>query len=263
MQMDDALLSNFIFHPRQEPFGYRPAGIPTQTISDGAQIGGYLHLHPESRRLMLFFHGNGEIAADYDEISRFYMSCGVSFWVVDYRGYGRSTGKPSFSRMFTDAEAVFHDIKAVEKISKGFFDRVLVMGRSLGSASAIFLAAAHPQGVDALLLDSPFADGPALIRRIGGPHLNADTLSGQDNIDRIKGVHQPCLILHGTRDWLIPVSDADALYAACPSREKKLVKIHGAGHNDLLMMGLDRYFAEIKALVKTITEDRCQSPSGN
>jgi pimeloyl-ACP methyl ester carboxylesterase len=250
MHIDDPEVSRFVFHPRPEPGSHRPAGLATHTASGSETIGGYLFLHPKSDVLMLFFHGNGEIAADYDALARFYTGCGVTLWAIDYRGYGNSTGTPSFTHMFTDAEAVFQDIAAAEKAAGRSFDKVIVMGRSLGSASAISLAATHPQRITALVLDSPFADGPALVNRIGGPSLSADALSGfEDNLDRIKAVRQPCLIIHGTQDWIIPVSDADALHAACPSADKRLVKIENAGHNDLLMRGFDTYFAEIRALV--------------
>lgn len=252
MNIDDPIVSRFVFHPRQESRSHRSTGIATKTASGSETIGGYLHLHPKSRALMIFFHGNGEIAADYDELSRFYVACGVSFWVVDYRGYGKSTGKPSYMKMFEDAEAVLQDVGNVEKVSGRSFDQVVVMGRSLGSASAVFLAASQPGRISALILDSPFADGRALIRRLGGPELTAEVLSGKDNIDRIKRINTPCLIIHGTQDRIIPVSDAEALYAACLSRKKRLVKIEGAGHNDLLIRGFDTYFSEIKALVESI-----------
>jgi len=252
MHIDDPAVSRFVFHPRKEPRSQGSVGIATLTACGNEKIGGYLYLHPKSRVLMIFFHGNGEIAADYDDLSSLYVACGVSFWVVDYRGYGKSTGTPSYIQMFADAEAILQDIGGIEKIAGRSFERVVVMGRSLGSASAIFLAATHPDRLSALLLDSPFADGPALIRRLGGPQLSAQTLSGGDNIDWIKIIRQPCLIIHGTQDWIIPVSDAEALYEACPSREKKLVKIDGAGHNDLLARGMDVYFSGIKALIGSI-----------
>ncbi len=98
MQIDDPIVSRFVFHPRQEPLSHRLVGISTKTTRNGATIGGYLHLHPESGVLMIFFHGNGEIAADYDDLSRLYVSCGVSFWVVDYANaflHDRADGKGS------------------------------------------------------------------------------------------------------------------------------------------------------------------------
>ncbi len=115
MKPDDNIISRILFHPRAEEPGYVPEGIRTVTTSGNAEIGGYLHLHPTNDALLLFFHGNGEIAADYDDIASFFTSCGVSFWSVDYRGYGKSTGLPAYSLMFDDAEALLNDIPAWEK----------------------------------------------------------------------------------------------------------------------------------------------------
>ena len=96
MNLDDQRISRAVFYPRSEAHGYTPRGIATTTESGTVQICGYLHPDPSARALMLFFHGNGEIAADYDDLAEFYVGCGVSFWVLDYRGYGRSTGAPSY-----------------------------------------------------------------------------------------------------------------------------------------------------------------------
>jgi len=82
------LVSRVVFHPRAEEDDYSPQGRPTQTQCDGAVVCGYLHEAHKSDGLLLFFHGNGEIAADYDFLSGIYAACGLSFWVVDYRGYG-------------------------------------------------------------------------------------------------------------------------------------------------------------------------------
>jgi hypothetical protein len=127
------------------------------------------------------------------------------------------------------------------------------MGRSLGSASAIHLAAARPGKVHGLVLDSPFADGPALIRRLGGPEVDPALSPGfEDNIDQIRSCPVPVLLIHGTEDWIIPISDAETLYQASPSAEKRLVKIRGAGHNDLLVQGYGTYFSEIRTFLESI-----------
>jgi pimeloyl-ACP methyl ester carboxylesterase len=235
MTLDDTRISNILFHPRKEEWGYTPAGIPTVTVSGQNHIGGCLHLHPTSEILLIFFHGNGEIAADYDDIASYFTSCGVSFWIVDYRGYGRSSGSPAYPFMFEDAEAVLNDISRLEQTVGRTFGRVLVMGRSLGSASALYLASRHAQQLDGLLLDSPYADGLKLIYRLSGVLVRKEDIAGfVDNIDYMRTVTLPTLIIHGTIDQIIPLSDARALIDACGNSGKKLVEIEGAGHNDLM-----------------------------
>jgi len=247
--IDDPPVNDVVFHPRPEGSGTAAGAISTETAVDGAVVGGDLHRNENSAVLMLFFHGNGEIAADYAALAHLYTGCGVSFWVVDYRGYGRSTGSPTFSRMLADAESILEYIPAVEATARIRFSRIIVMGRSLGSAPALHLAAGFPDRVDGLVLDSPFADTLGLIRRLGGPEIDKAQCTGfVDNLDRAKACRMPTLILHGTEDWIIPVSEAEALHEASPSIQKRLVKIRGAGHNDLLVQGLGTYFSAIRSL---------------
>jgi pimeloyl-ACP methyl ester carboxylesterase len=253
VSIDDPQVNAFVFHPRPEGPGAPSAAIATETTVDGAAIGGYLHPSKDSDTLILFFHGNGEIAADYASLAHLYTGCGATFWVVDYRGYGNSTGTPSFPRMRSDAEAVLGDIPAIETASGKRFTRIVVMGRSLGSASAIHLASTHRARIHGLVLDSPFADGPALIRRLGGPEVDpALPPVLEDNIDQMKSCSLPVLVIHGTEDRIIPISDAEALHRACPSVDKRLVKIRGAGHNDLLVQGFGTYFSEIRSFLESI-----------
>ncbi len=247
MKPDDNIISRILFHPREEEPGYVPEGIRTVTASGNAGIGGYLHLHPTSETLLLFFHGNGEIAADYDDISSFFTNCGVSFWSVDYRGYGRSTGLPAYSLMFDDAQALLNDIPRMANTVGRTFKRILVMGRSLGSASAIFLASRHASKLCGLILDSPYADGLKLIYRLSGIDLKRQDLPEfMDNIDMMRAIDLPTLIIHGTIDQIIPISDARALYNACTNTVRRLVEIEGAGHNDLMFTGADRYWSSVR-----------------
>jgi uncharacterized protein len=247
MKPDDAIISRILFHPREEYPGYVPQGIRTATLSGNDEIGGYLHLHPTSEILLLFFHGNGEIAADYDDISSFFTGCGVSFWGVDYRGYGKSSGLPAYSLMFDDAEAILNDIPRMAQTVGRTFNRILVMGRSLGSASALFLASRQTLKLNGLLLDSPYADGLKLIYRLSGMALEREDLPEfMDNIDFMRTADLPTLIIHGTYDEIIPISDARALYSACRNSTKRLVEIEGAGHNDLMFKCGDLYWSSIR-----------------
>ena len=253
MTLDDTQISNILFHPRKEEWGYTPEGIPTVTVSGRDNIGGYLHLHPTSETLLIFFHGNGEIAADYDEIASYFTSCGVSFWIVDYRGYGRSSGSPAYHYMFEDAESILNDIPRLAQTVGRTFDRILVMGRSLGSASALYLASRHAQRLSGLLLDSPYADGLKMIYRLSGLIVRKDEVAGfVDNIDFVSTVTLPTLILHGTIDQIIPLSDARALIDACANPGKILVPIEGAGHNDLMFRAGMRYWESIRIWIESL-----------
>lgn len=251
--LDSEPVTQAVFHPRPEPNGYAPDGTPTATASHGAQIAGYLHLSEASDVLLLFFHGNGETAADYDSLASLYTDCGVSFWITDYRGYGRSTGTPSFSAMLRDAEAVLADVPRVAAVLDRQFARTIVMGRSLGSAPAIHVAATQPEFVKGLILDSPYANGPALVARLGGPSVARERLTDlDDNLDRMRRCRLPTLVIHGTNDQIIPLADAETLFDACPGNPKRLLKVRGAGHNNLLLVGFSDYCRQLNDFVAGI-----------
>ena len=116
-----------------------------------------------------------------------------------------------------------------------------------GDALAYLVDRRGLDDLDALILDSPFADGLALIQRLGDPAIRRSDVPGfGDNIDRIRGCGLPTLILHGTDDRIIPVHEAESLYEAGAGRQKELLKIEGAGHNDLMMVGRSMYFGKIR-----------------
>lgn len=242
MTLDDPAVTRALFHPRQEDYGYVPQGMPTETGCRGATVCGYLHVCSSSDTLLLFFHGNGEVAADYDPLASLYTGNGVSLWVVDYRGYGRSTGTPSFSHMLADAEALLDDVPRLERNLGRAFKRIMVKGRSLGSAPAIHLASQHSNALAGLILDSAYADGWALVQRLGGPKIAREEMPAfQDNIDKIRHCRLPTLLIHGTADRIIPLADAQALLRASGSERKRLAAIEGAGHNNLLWVGFEAY----------------------
>jgi fermentation-respiration switch protein FrsA (DUF1100 family) len=249
--LDTPDILSVVFHPRRE-FGRPVDGsfvsleIP---VADGVTLGGRFYEAGEAKPTVLFFHGNGEIVADYGDIAPMYASLGINFLPVDYRGYGRSTGSPTISSMLADARTVFE--YARECLAEGGHTGPLViMGRSLGSAPALEIASAFPDELDGLIIESGFADTAALIRRLGArvpEGVNADDAVGQTTkIARYRG---PLLIIHGAVDFIIPAADARALLAASGSERKRLLIVEGAGHNDLLFRGTEDYMRAVAELV--------------
>lgn len=250
--LDRAEVLAVAFHPRREPrmpggaAGFESLTIP---VAPGITVGGRFYPDGKDRPTLLFFHGNGEIVADYDDIARQYVALGVNFAPVDYRGYGTSTGRPTLGAMLADAKVIL-DFVAGRLVEQGYTNRVVVMGRSLGSASALELASACPGKLAGLIIESGFSDTIALLERLGARVPTggvADTVMRQS--EKIKGYTGPTLIIHGAADVIIPVADADALYAACGSKDKKLLKVRGAGHNDLLYVGFREYMQAVKDLI--------------
>jgi pimeloyl-ACP methyl ester carboxylesterase len=239
----------YIFHPRAS---MRPPGpddflIP---VGDGVHIGACFHVAGKNAPIIVFFHGNGEIVTDYDDLGPLYTRLGINFFVVDYRGYGWSTGTPTVSDMMADSHRIM-DFVTQWCRDQGFSGALSVMGRSLGSASAIGLATARPSEVATLIVESGFAGTESLLRVLGiDPAARGIRMAPElDNREKIRQWAGPALIIHGEQDQLIPFSHGQALYDACPSSEKNLLKIAGAGHNDIFLRGLDPYLSAVKSLL--------------
>jgi pimeloyl-ACP methyl ester carboxylesterase len=243
-----------LFHPRREsewhqtPPGVRPVAFEVQ---EDVQIGARLHGAGPDAPLILFFHGNGEIAADYDGLAPEYNRLGISLLVVDYRGYGASGGTPTGSHLLADAVAVWDRLSAL-LVEQGFMPtRLYVMGRSLGSAAAIEVAQRAGEQLAGLIIESGFADTFALLARLGlGVQGANEADDGFDNAAKMGRIGIPTLVIHGHDDFLIPAADGQALHAGSAAADKRLVLIPGAGHNDLMWVGRVTYFEAIRAFVR-------------
>ena len=131
----------FLFHPRPE--GYFPSFDTVSEllipVESEVNIGAHFYHAGNNAATILFFHGNGEIAADYVDIAPRYIQMNINFLPVHYRGYGRSNGTPTITGMMRDCHVIFHYTK--KWLSEhSYTGPVFVMGRSLGSASALELA---------------------------------------------------------------------------------------------------------------------------
>jgi fermentation-respiration switch protein FrsA (DUF1100 family) len=254
----------FLFHPRPEP-AVSPAQpseseLRTATHTDvmipvqqDIAIGGRFHMAQKFGANILFFHGNGEIVADYDELGNRYNQSGINFLAVDYRGYGRSGGQPTVTAMMRDCHSIF-DYVGQWLRQNNFQGPVILMGRSLGSASVLELAAAYRNQVDGLIIESGFAHAGPLLKLLGTnvKDLGFREENGFQHIAKIKHFDKPTLIIHAEFDHIIPFSDGQALYDASPSAAKTLVKIAGANHNDIFVRGLQQYLRAIRDLVQTV-----------
>ena len=225
-------------------------------VEPGVALGGRLYpANPESPAL-LYFHGNGEIAGDYDDVAALYIRQGITLLVTDYRGYGTSGGTPASTHLLADAVVLFDSLPGTLEDHGLAPSWLYVMGRSLGSAAAIEVARHAGDRLAGLIVESGFADTFALLRRLGLPVQGAgEARDGFGNAAKLSCVKTPTLIIHGQDDLLIPAVDGQELYRRCGAPDKRLVLIPGAGHNDLLLFGMRAYFEAIRALVHSPTRD--------
>jgi fermentation-respiration switch protein FrsA (DUF1100 family) len=218
-------------------------------VENDIVVGAKLYISSESAANLLFFHGNGEVVADYNDLGHLYARMGINFLPVDYRGYGQSTGSPTVTAMMRDCHIIFDYVKSrlAEKRYTGPF---LVMGRSLGSASALELASHYRDQIDGLVVESGFAYAGPLLRLLG---INMEALGikeeeGFRNIDKIRIYDKPTLVIHAEYDHIISFREGQLLFDACQAVEKRLIKIAGANHNDIFLRGMSLYMESIKWL---------------
>ena len=255
--LDRPEVSMFLFHPRAESgfFPRETAGIDVSIpVDEDVAVGARFHMAAETGANILFFHGNGEIVADYDELGPVYNGTGINFMPVDYRGYGRSDGTPSVSAMMQDCHAIFAFTREW-LAGRGYRGPLVVMGRSLGSASALELAAGYSRDIDALIVESGFALAGPLLDLLGvdARRLGFKEENGFRNIDKIGRFKGPTLNIHAEHDHIIPFADGQALFDASAADDKKLLMIPAANHNDIFARGLSAYLAAVQTLVKSLT----------
>lgn len=251
--LDKPDILQVLFHPKPDKTG-KPRSLNIHLVDveveSGLFLRGRLYAAARNSPAILFFHGNGEIAAEYDSIAKVFTVLGITMLVIDYRGYGKSDGTPTASNLLADAPKVFDAFGDILTAHQLFPQQLYVMGRSLGSVPAIAVADYAQDQVAGLIIDSGFADTLALLKRLGWQgRENKDERFGFGNSERIRRILVPSLIIHGENDSLIPPQQAEDLYNLCATPNKQLIFIKNAGHNTLLRLGLWQYFEAIQKFI--------------
>lgn len=201
---------------------YEDVEIPTR---DGLRLHGWL-VHGGGSRMLLFFHGNAGNISHRLESIRLFHELGLSVLIIDYRGYGRSEGRPSEQGTYADAEAAWTYLTERRGVAPS---DIVVFGRSLGGPIAAWLAARHtPAG---LVVESAFTSVPDLASELYW-FLPVRWLSRfrYPTRDLVAGVDCPVLVVHGRDDEIVPFAHGEAIYAA--AREPRTLLELPGGHND-------------------------------
>ncbi len=246
-----ALENRFIYFPPRCPEGFEPPanqGLPVEevwiTAQDGVTLNAWYFPNSTSSKVLLWFHGNAEnISHGLRRLTDF-SRLGASVLALDYRGYGKSEGSPSEASVYRDADAAFNYLVESRHFQP---TNIFLYGNSLGGAVAIDLASRHELG--GLIVESSFTSGREMARRmLRIPLFEYVPKSRFDSLHKITRVHAPILIVHGTEDRVIPFSMGQRLYEAAP-QPKSFLQIEGAGHNDIALVGGERYFDRLKMFV--------------
>jgi hypothetical protein len=250
--LDRPEINSLIFYPRPDFSPQPPPKAEDRLfpVADGTLIGGRFYLTKPEDPQVIFFHGNGEIASDYDEAGPLFNQYGLNFLALDYRGYGKSQGTPTVGNLLQDALDVFDQVLqwCREKSRPGL---IFVMGRSLGSAPAIEIASRRQEMIKGLIIESGFAQTLPLLRLIGVPveGLGLTEDNGFENYHKMASITKPTLIIHAQYDELIPLPEAETLLMHSGARKKELIIVPRAGHNDIMFCCGKGYFETIARFV--------------
>ncbi len=214
----------------------------TLVTSDDQNINGWFVSHPSPRATLLFLHGNGgNISHRLEKLSIFHQ-LGLAVFIIDYRGYGLSTGNPSEQGTYLDAEAAWNYLVKDKTIPE---NNIIIYGESLGGAVAVWLTTRYQS--QALIVESPFTSITDIGRHYY-PYLPVKLLTRikYPSDDRIKYVHCPILFVHSPFDDIVPYKFGRRLFLLAnePKSFLDIVGDHNGGFSqsgDIYINGLDKF----------------------
>lgn len=216
------------------------------TTDDGVRLHAWHIPNPKARYTAIDFHGNaGNLGDRVDHYAQWHRA-GLAVYAVDYRGYGRSQGAPSEDGLYRDARSAWADVTRELAVPP---DRVVVVGRSLGSGPATQLATeVRPAG---LVLESPMTSIPAMAR-VAYPWLPVSFLvrTRFDNLHKITSVTCPLMVIHAAQDEIIPPWMGRRLFEA--ARDPKLWVSVAGRHNDFDHVSAEAYEAAWRAFLRSL-----------
>jgi len=232
--------------PRDAGFDYVDVNFET---ADGISLHGwYVYAH-NPRGTVLFLHGNaGNISHRLDSIAIF-RELGLDTFIIDYRGYGQSEGKPGEEGTYRDAEAAWEHLVTERGEDPA---RIVVFGRSIGGGVAAWLATRHKAA--ALIVESSFTSAVEMAAHLY-PFMPVRLISRLQYpvVDYVARAECPVLIVHSRDDEIIPFTMGKELYEAAPA-PKAFIELAG-DHNNGFLLSRDRYREELAKFIADYLED--------
>jgi len=243
----------FVYHPHPwvERDWAKASGLPLEDVwfqaEDGTKLFGWYVQSSASSPVLLWCHGNaGNVIHRLENLAELYR-LGLSVFIFDYRGYGRSSGKPSEEGLYQDALAAYGYLAGTRGVRP---ERLILFGRSLGAAVAGTVAVQRPAA--GLILESPFPSIAAMARAHYAGLPMHWLLSGRFPLnERLQRVSMPVLVIHGDRDDIVPIALGREVFDA--AREpKSFFVIEGADHNDTYQVGGRAYFQRLRQFIHDV-----------
>jgi fermentation-respiration switch protein FrsA (DUF1100 family) len=252
--MFEGMVRSFLYYPLQNereapvpPYCGNPDEVWIKS-GDGNEIHGLHWKAPEGRPTMLFFHGNAQSVFEWCLIYEELAPAGCGLLLIDYPGYGKSTGQPNEEGLYAAGRASLEWLKTEGGVPE---ERIVLFGKSLGGPVAAETAMhCKPRGV---ILESTFRSIPHVARKLL-PMLPVDAVlksERYETAERVPGIEAPVLVIHGTRDELIPFEEGQALFELA-LEPKQHYWVDNAGHNDVSMVAESAYGERIREWLEGI-----------
>ncbi len=250
--MDKKSLLNSIFFPRPS-FIDKDEHDHLVDVEKGVKVGIRFFIKDKGCPNILFFHGNAELAQEYNQIGKLFNQYNCNFIVSDYRGYGLSNGEPTKDNLHLDADLIFVYVESFLK-ENNYVGKLLIMGRSLGSASACEIISKHSKNIDGCIIESGFATEKPILDmfNINPIEINFNENDGFENLRKLQTYSKPLFIIHAEQDHIIPFSEAEIMKKESQASKKELWKIPNANHNDIIMHTKENYFIRIKDFINSL-----------
>jgi len=229
------------FYEQPQDYGFEFEEVSLQT-SDGVQLHSWYLKAQDEKGVILFLHGNAGNISGRLHKAKGWIERGISVLLLDYRSYGKSTGKIQHEKdLVIDAQTGF---KWLEETKKWDTSKIILYGESLGSNPAIHLAIQYK--ATTLILEAPYTSFVDLgkLHYSTFPGIMTDVLLRDfqfSNIDFIHKIQTPLFIFHGTRDETCPYEMGKELYEKAPE-PKYFFSISDGTHNDLPTLAGEDYW---------------------
>jgi len=238
---------SMIFFP--PPSTYQDTNDIIKLISeDGTRLSAIYLSNPKAKYTILYAHGNasdlGTIQSNLEKLKKI----GFSVFAYDYRGYGTSEGKPSEKNAYKDIDTAYNYLTQKLNILP---QRIVAYGRSVGGGSAIDIAAR--KSIAGLITESTFISA----FRVKVP-LTILPFDRFPNLEKIKRVKCPVLIMHGKRDDIVPFYHSQTLFEQAPP-PKLFLWVEQANHNDFTDVAGERYVKILKEFIEIVDKQKGNS----
>ena len=227
------LQDRFLFHPvalkRNSPYHFSAPNREINVAADESSnmnVVQFLTNDSLPKGVVLYFHGNRKNIGWYADYASNFTKNGFEVWMVDYPGFGKSTGRLSEQKLYDDAMQLY-----IMARSKFPADSIILYGKSLGTGIASWLAARR--SCKQLILETPYYSMTSLVQYYLPIYPVNTLLKYKLPVYKyLSLVNAPVTIFHGTKDKVIPYSNAHRLTAAMHSKDR-FITIENAGHNNL------------------------------